>query len=151
MHRRILALVAVLALGLAGVAAAAPAKKRKPKADHGTIRIAAIGQKGKTVTLAGSYHDNGVIGSGAVLLHVKSSPDSSGAMKLTVRITVFTPRGSLSGTGSALQVGTKLNKGKYTLKKGTAGLKGWKTNGTFSGSAASTGAVTLRFKGKVTK
>lgn len=152
MHRRILALVAVLALGLVGLATTAAAKRKpKAKADHGTIRAAPTSAKGKVITFAGQYGEKGPIGSGAILLHVRTSPDSSGATKDNAKITVYTKRGSLSGSGSALQVGAKLNKGKFTLKKGTGAYKGWKETGTFRGSVAGSGVLTLKFKGKVTK
>jgi hypothetical protein len=133
----VLTLVAALVLGLAAVAHAAKAQKT-----NGTAYVGVTHTEGSTVFVSGDFKDD-VLGSGAIVYQttVGTGPEPE-SIKIDARkVTIYTKKGSLSGTGSAVQTnnpdGTSvLTDGEFNLTKGTGAYKGRSLKGTFDGTYA---------------
>lgn len=159
MTRRILALVAVLALSVSGVALAAQGKKHKPKTVHtkSTIYAATLfTDKKKKLHAAGEFTDK-VLGHGSIVYQTEIVPDTAGNIVVNAdHVVLFTSKGSLSGTAkvnlhqSADGTTATLDGGTFKFAHGTAGLKGWSEKGTFTGDLKNN-VFKFNVKGTVTK
>lgn len=138
MKRLLFVLAVGLAIGIVGVAQGA-SKGRK---DSGTAYVTVIHQVGKQEIAGGDIKDK-VLGPGAILytLTVSAGPPSAPGASVTIKankVTLFTSKGTLSGTGKAVQTinadGTgNVQDGSVKLTKGTGDLKGHSLVATFSG------------------
>jgi hypothetical protein len=143
-----LSLIAVLAFGLSGVATAKPAKSTS-----GTAWVGVTHQEGSDVYVSGDFKDS-LLGRGAIVYVVQAAagPEPSSVVVEAKRITIYTKRGSLTGTGQATQTlypdgSTSVSDGTFKLKKGTGAYKGHKFTGTFAGPFAD-GVYTFDYTGK---
>lgn len=138
--RMLLLLVAVLAVGTAGVA---PAKTGKPaKQTSGVAYVGITHSEGDEVFVSGDFNDE-LLGRGAIVYRTQLStgPEPSTIVIEATKITIYTKKGSLSGKGQATQTlnpdGTgTLTDGSFKLKKGTGKYKGHKLIGTLEGTYA---------------
>ena len=138
MKRLLFVLALTSAIGVAGVAQGA-SKGRK---DSGTVHVAIVYPSGKQQIAAGDVKDK-LLGTGAIIYQVTitAGPPQAVGTAVTVKankITVFTSKGTLSGTGQAVQTvnadGTgNVQNGTFKLTKGTGNQKGHSLTGTFSG------------------
>jgi hypothetical protein len=148
--RRLILLAAVLCLGASSAAfAATTGKSRK---SGGVIHAAITHQEGSDLYVAGDFKDK-ILGRGALVYLTKVTTDpATGSFLIKARkITIYTTKGSLSGTGQATQTNTADGKttvsdGTYKLTKGTGKLKGHKMRGKFSG-ALNEGVYTFTYSG----
>ena len=121
------------------------------RADSGTAWLSANHSAGGLLIVSGDVKDK-LLGNGAIVYRVKASPDSTGSVKVTSKsVTLFTDKGSLSGTGSATQTAAPdgtvtVSDGKVNLTKGTGALKGHSLVATFSGPFKD-GVYTFTYKG----
>jgi hypothetical protein len=155
MLRKLLAVLAVLALSITGVALAA---KTKPKAkkDSGTAWAGVNHQEGKTLVISGDIKDK-LLGRGAIVYFTKVGGSTTpGTVHVVARkITIYTAKGSLAGSGSGDQVintdGTVggVKNGKFKLTKGTQKFKGHSIKGgTFTADYDNgSGVYTFHYKG----
>jgi hypothetical protein len=145
--KRIMVLGALLLLGaLASVAQAATKK------DSGTAWVSVTHSEGSDLYVAGDIKDK-VLGRGAIVyITTVSSGDQPTSVLVTARkITIYTPKGTLVGTGQATQNNNPdgsvtVTDGTFNLTKGTGKLKGHKLKGTFSGTY-SEGVYTFTYSG----
>jgi len=132
--RRVLSATLLLALVVVSAAAAAGGARK----DSGTAWLSANHMEGGLVVVSGDIKSK-VLGRGALVYRVKATGDANGSIKVTSNsVTVYTPAGSLSGTGFATQTtdaagNTMVTDGHITLNKGTGKLKGHSLTATFSG------------------
>jgi hypothetical protein len=140
MHKLIAPLVA-LALIATGVASAA-APRHKAKRTSGVI-FASLTHSGA----GGLFYADGdlkdkLLGRGAIIFRVRASADTGDtAVVRSKSVTIYTTRGSLRGTGRAVQTsqGTgpdataTVRDGEFSLTKGTGAYRGHTLKGTFSG------------------
>ncbi len=122
-----------------------------------------VGQAPKPSSLvydAGFIQDK-VLGQGAVTFVTKAIASPAGAITIKSKpVTIYTPNGSLSGTGSGILTITNQPKpgdavvtgGKLVLNHGTGRLAGHSLRATFSGTGNIGGAnipdsYTFRYKG----
>jgi hypothetical protein len=143
-----LSLIAVLAFGLSGIAAAKPAKTTS-----GTAWVGVTHTEGSDVYVAGDFKDS-LLGRGVIVYVVQAAtgPEPSSVVVQAKRITLYTKRGSLTGTGQATQTlypdgSTSVSDGTFKLKKGTGAYKGHKFTGTFAGPYAD-GVYTFDYDAK---
>jgi hypothetical protein len=148
--------VVIAAVGFAGSAIGAAGG-----AGRQTSGTAYVGQAPKPSSLVydSGFNYDKVLGPGAVTFVIKALPGGTTgtiAVKAEV-VTLWTPRGSLSGTGSAILTITNtpkpgdatLSNGKLLLNHGTGGFAGHSLTATFTG----TGSINLpnqyvfRYKG----
>jgi hypothetical protein len=149
--------VAIASLGIAGSAIGASGGGTR---DSGIAYVAQAEKPGKVVYDAGFVHDK-VLGNGAVTFVTKPLVSPTGAITIKSKpVTIYTPKGSLSGTGSATLTITNKPKpgdgtvtdGKLLLNHGTGRLAGHSLRGTFSGTGNIGGAnvpdfYTFHYKG----
>jgi hypothetical protein len=130
--------VAIASLGIVGSAIGASGGTR----DSGIAYVAQAPKPGKLVYDAGFVHDK-VLGSGAVTFVTKPLVSPSGQITIKSKpVTIYTPKGSLSGTGSGILTITNKPKpgdatvthGKLVLNHGTGRLAGHSLRATFSGT-----------------
>jgi hypothetical protein len=140
---------ALIAVGAGTVGAAAHSSSKSVK---GKAWVAVTHQVGSTLFIAGNTADN-VFGNGATT-YVSKTRSSMGAVTVTAKtVTLFTSKGSLTGTGSATVTPTSattatVTNGKLKLTKGTGSLKGHSFIGTFTGSGNPTSSEYLfNYKG----
>jgi hypothetical protein len=144
-----LSLIAVLAFGLSGIAAAKPAKSTS-----GVIYASANHQEGTDIYVSGDFKDK-LLGRGAIVYVVQaSSGPTPGSVLVTAdKITIYTTKGSLKGTGQATQTfnadGTAtISDGTFKLTKGTGAYKGHTLKGTFTGTYGTDFIFTFNYTGK---
>jgi hypothetical protein len=133
--KRIVVLLGILALSVTGVAFGAS----KAKKTSGIAYAGITHSEGKDLYVSGDIKDK-ILGRGAIVYvtNVGNTSDP-GTFKVTAkRVTIYTPKGSLSGTGSALQTfnqdgTTNVHDGVFSLTKGTGKLKGHSLKGKFAG------------------
>ncbi len=156
MSRRIRALVAgaaVLATVVtvavsAGVGGAASGGR----AAHGVAYVAVTHKVGNTYYAAGNTSTN-VLGSGAVAYKINvGTGATTGTIKITANLTLFTKTGALSGSSSGTETvgasGSSTQKGTLHLTHGSGGQRGHSLIGTFTGTGASaTGPFVYHVKG----
>ncbi len=145
--RKFLVLIAVLVVSVSGVALAKPARDTSGVVYAGVTHV-----EGSDVYVAGDFKDE-ILGRGAIVYvtEVQTGPQPSSVLIEAKRITIYTKRGSLSGTGQATQTfnadGTStVSDGSFKLTKGTGKLKGHKLQGTFEGPFAD-GVYTFNYTG----
>jgi hypothetical protein len=146
MKRLFLLAAAVLCLTAASVAQAATKK------DSGTAWVGVTHSEGSDLYVGGDIKDK-ILGRGAIVYvtALTSGPEPSTVVISAKKITVYTPKGTLVGTGKATQTnnpdGTAtLSDGTFNLTKGTGKLKGHKLKGTFTGTFTD-GVYTLSYSG----
>src|SRR3954469_17149756 len=121
--KKLLVVLVVLATSLIGVSQAATS----PKQTSGVAYVNATHGEGPSLYVAGDVKDK-LFRRGAILFVTTGKPrpsngDGSIVIDVTAkRVTVFTTRGTLTGTGSGVQTfnqdGTTYIIGKFTLSKG---------------------------------
>jgi hypothetical protein len=146
--RKLLLLIAVLVVSVSSTALAAPARDTS-----GVAYVGVTHQEGTDVYVSGDFKDK-ILGRGAIVYVVEAAagPEPSTVVIQAKRITIYTKRGSLSGTGQATQTfypdgSTSVSDGSFKLKKGTEALKGHKLTGTFAGPFAD-GVYTFNYTAK---
>ena len=133
--KKLLILISVLALTLCGVAGAATnGKKTSGIAYAGITHV-----EGNDLFVSGDIKDK-VLGRGAIVYITRvSAGNDPGTYKVDAkRITIYTTKGTLAGTGSGLETihddgSADVSDGKFNLTKGTGAYKGHTFKGTFSG------------------
>ena len=132
--RKLLLLVAVLVVSVAGVALGKPARDTSGVVYAGVTHI-----EGSDVYVAGDFKDE-ILGRGAIVYvtEVQTGPEVGTVLVTARKITIYTKRGSLSGSGEATQTinpdgSGSVTDGSFKLTKGTGKLKGHKLKGTFEG------------------
>jgi hypothetical protein len=140
MHKLIAPLVA-LALTATGVASAA-APRHKAKRTSGVIFASLTHSGAGGLFYADGDFKDKLLGRGAIIYRVRAGAGSQNSVTITSkRVTIYTTRGSLRGTGRAVQTsqGTgsdataTVRDGKFSLTKGTGAYRGHTFKGTFSG------------------
>ena len=148
--KKLIAVLAMLTLALSGVATAAT--RHKAKATSGVAYAGVTHSEGKDLYVSGDFVDK-VLGHGGIVYVTNvSNTDQPGEYFVKAkRITIYTLKGSLSGTGSATQVfhedgSVDVKNGKFLLNKGTGKYKGHTFKGTFSGPQSAQGLYTFTYK-----
>ena len=125
---------ALLALLVSGVALGAA-----PRKGSGVVYASVTHAEGKDLYVSGDFTDK-ILGRGAIvyITNVSNGPQQGSVLVKAKKITIYTARGTLTGTGSATQTTAADNKvtvsdGQFSLTKGTGDLKGRTYTGTFSG------------------
>jgi hypothetical protein len=143
----VLLVAALLAVSLSGVALAKPGK-----GTSGVIYASANHTEGSDLYVSGDFNDT-LLGRGAIVYVVQASsgPEPNSVLVKADKITVFTTRGSLTGTGQAIQTfnpdgSSTVSGGTFKLKKGTGDYKGHKLTGTFDGTFIN-GVYTFNYVG----
>ena len=146
--KKLLILISVIALAVSGVAVAGTKGKRTSGVAHAGVTHA----EGNDLYVAGDFKDK-LLGRGAIVYVTNvSAADQPGVYDIKAkRITIFTTRGSLTGTGSGTQTihadgTTDVSNGKFNLTRGTGKLKGHSLKGTFSGPQEN-GVYTFSYTG----
>jgi hypothetical protein len=133
--KRLLVALTLLALSVSGVAMAAGSKGKKTS---GVVYAGATHAESQLLFVAGDINDK-LLGRGAIVYITKLRADQPGTFVITAKkITIYTSKGSLTGTGKATQVtadngDTKVKNGTFKLTKGTGAYKGHTLNGKFGG------------------
>ena len=132
--RKLLVLGAVFVVTVAGVALAKPARDTSGVVYAGFTHI-----EGSDVYVSGDFKDK-ILGRGAIVYvtQVQTGPEVGTVLVEARKITIYTKRGSLSGSGQATQTiyadgNGAVTDGTFKLTKGTGKLKGHKLKGTFEG------------------
>lgn len=148
--KRLIVLAAVLCLGVTGVAPAATASKARK--DSGTVWAGITHNEGSDLYVAGDLKDK-ILGRAAIVYITTVQPgQAAGSVLIKAhKITIYTPAGSLTGTGQATQNTapdgtTTVTDGTFKLLKGAGKLKGHSLRGTFSGTYAD-GVYTFKYSG----
>lgn len=138
---------AAIALGATAVGARSVARR-----DSGVI-YATIVHQAAGLEYAAGYANDKLFGPIAVTYVVKIGPGKPGTFLIKAkRVTLYTARGSISGTGSGIQTPTPNNifvsDGKMSLTRGAGNQAGHSFTGTFSGPYDNTTmAYTFHYKG----
>ncbi len=149
--------VVITGLGFAGSAIGAAGGGTPTR---GTVYVGQAPKPGSVVYDAGFIYDR-VLGQGAVTFVTKPLVSATGAITIKSKpVTIYTPNGSLSGTGSGRLMITNKPKpgdatvtdGKLLLNHGTGRLAGHSLRATFSGTGNIGGpgipdSYTFRYKG----
>lgn len=141
-------LIAVLTFGVSGIAAAKPAQSTS-----GVIYASANHTEGTDLYVSGDLKDT-LLGRGAIVyvVQAETGPTPGSVLVKADKITIFTTKGSLTGTGQATQTfnpdGTStISDGTYKLTKGTGAYKGHTLKGSFTGTFTE-GVYTFNYTGK---
>src|SRR6476469_1839593 len=104
--KKLLAVLAIMALALSGAAVAgAKGSKAKAKATSGVAYAGVTHAEGKDLYVSGDFVDKLLGHGGIVYVTNVSNGDQQGEFKVAAkRITIYTTKGSLTGKGSATQV-----------------------------------------------
>ncbi|HEU4976710.1 MAG TPA: hypothetical protein VFT50_16570 [Baekduia sp.] len=149
--RTIIRTVVVAALVAALAAVTTTAGAAGARKDHGTAWLG-INHAAGGLQIASGDIDSALFGHGAIVYRVTALPAPNGTFKVTSKsVTLFTTRGTLSGTGSATQTlnpdGTgTVTDGHIKLTKGTGKLRGHSFVATFSGPLQD-GVYTFTYQG----
>ncbi len=142
-------LVAAAVVGVSGVAVAKPARSTS-----GVIYASANHVEGTDLYVSGDFKDK-LLGRGAIVYIVQaSSGPAPGSVLVTAnKITIYTTKGSLTGTGQATQTfntdGTAtISDGTFKLTKGTGAYEGHTLKGTFTGTQGTDFVYTFNYTGK---
>ena len=134
MRKPLFAAVAVLAVGLSGLANAAT----KAQHTHGVAWVGLTHTEGNSLYISGDFKD-AKLGRGAIVYVTRVSGSSKpGTVHVVARsVIIYTAAGSLKGTGAADEAITAstvtVKNGTFSLTKGTGAYKGHTFTGTFSG------------------
>jgi hypothetical protein len=135
--KRLLILISILALSVSGVALGAA--KGKGKKTSGVAYAGISHVEGKDVYVSGDFKDKRLGRGGIVFLTNVSSTSTAGEYHVGAKkITLYTTRGSFTGSGQATQVihddgSSDVKDGVFSLPKGTGAYKGHRLTGKFSG------------------
>jgi hypothetical protein len=142
--------------GLVAIGQALGATATAGKRTRGTAWVGQAPKPGSLVFSAGFVKDS-VLGNGAVTFTTKPIPGAHGTIKIDSKlVTIWTAKGSLSGTGTAtLTVTNKPNVGDDTvsggrllLTRGTGEMAGHSVRATFSGGGnLNTGRYVFKYAG----
>jgi hypothetical protein len=142
-----LLLVPALILAISAVAFAAQGQKTS-----GVVYAGVTHSEGDDLYVSGDFKDK-LLGRGAIVYVTRISSPVPGTIHVTARkITIYTPRGSLTGKGEADETlnpdgtGTVSN-GVFNLTKGTGKYKDHTFAGKFDGDYAD-GVYTFNYTGK---
>ena len=142
-------LVATVVVGVSGVAIAKPARSTS-----GVIYASGNHVEGTDLYVSGDFKDK-LLGRGAIVyvVQVASGPEPGSVLVKADKITIYTKKGSLTGTGQATQTfnadGTAtISDGTFKLTKGTGAYKGHKLKGTFTGTQGTDFIFTFNYTGK---
>lgn len=143
-------------IGLAAVAAIAvptTALGAASRSTSGTVWAHITHTSAGFLYVSGDISDK-VLGKGAIVYLTKPSGQSNGSILVkATKITIFTPGGSLTGSGQATQTITgntsTVSNGTFSLTKGTGTLRGKTLKGTFQGTQDNEGVYTFKYKGKL--
>lgn len=147
--RKLIMLVAVLTLAVAGTALAA---KPKARATSGTAWVGVSHQSGGFSYISGDVKDK-VFGRAAISYKTKINASTSGIRVVSPEVVLFTSKGSFVGTGSGdVKVNSDgsqtVSNGVVTFKRGTGQLKGHTGSLKFGGKYdPKTGIYTFKYKG----
>jgi ABC-type Zn uptake system ZnuABC Zn-binding protein ZnuA len=142
--------LAATALALAGISSSV-ATGAAARSDSGTAWLGVTHSEGKILVVAGDFKDK-ILGKGAVVYRITASAATPGTYDITSKdITLYTKKGSLSGTGSATETidsagNSTVSNGHIKLNKGTGKLKGHSLVATFSGPLQN-GVYTFTYQG----
>jgi len=131
--RKLPVFLILLTFGISSVAIAASGRKTS-----GVAYATVTHRVGQESYVSGDLKDK-ILGAGAIVYRVRISQGSEqGTLEIKARkVTIYTDRGSLSGTGKATQTiageSVKVSNGTFTLTKGTGDLKGHRMTGKFAG------------------
>jgi hypothetical protein len=108
----------------------------------GVVYASVTHAEGSDLYVSGDFKDKLLGRGGIVYITRVSAGAQQGSFAVKARkITIYTPSGSLSGTGSATQTITAdtvtVTGGRFKLTKGTGKLKGHRMTGTFGGDQTS--------------
>jgi hypothetical protein len=133
--KRLLILISVMALAFSGVAVGAT----KGKKTSGIAYAGVTHAEGNDLYVSGDIKDK-ILGRGAIVYITNvTQGEEKGTFNVEAKkITIYTPKGTLTGKGSGVQTihedgSTDVSDGKFNLTKGTGKLKGHTLKGTFSG------------------
>ena len=124
-----------------------------PRAPAASSTPAPINQEGTDLYVSGDLKDK-LLGRGAIVyVQAESGPTPGSVLVKADKITIFTTKGSLTGTGQAIQTfnpdGTAtISDGTFKLTKGTGAYKGHKLTGTFTGTFGTDFIYTFNYTGK---
>jgi hypothetical protein len=148
--RSFAAIVSILTIGLTAAFVAGAGAKTTGKKDSGTSYAAIDRTVGKTEYVSGYTLDK-LFGKIAATYVTTVTTGTNGTTTVTGKnVTLFTAKGSLTGTGTAtLNLATgAISNGKLVLTHGTGGLKGHSFKGTFTGTSnLAKGTFTFHYKG----
>lgn len=124
----------------------------KGKKDSGVAYAGVTHVEGDDLYVSGDIKDK-ILGRGAIVYITRvSAGQQQGTYEVKARkITIYTPKGTLTGSGSGLQTfhedgSSEVSDGKFSLTKGTGKLKGHTYKGTFSGPLKD-GVYTFTYSG----
>ncbi len=144
----LIALAVVVAVGLSTVAHAG-----KAKGTAGTVYAGVTHAEGKDLYVSGDLKDD-LLGRGAIVYVTRvGGSDEPGSFLVKARkLTIYTTKGTLTGTGEATQTlhedgSTTVTDGTFDLTKGTGKYKGHTLKGTFDGTY-SDGVYKFDYEGK---
>lgn len=146
--KRLLILICAMALCVSGVALGAT----KGKKTSGVAYAGVTHAEGKDLYVSGDFKDKLLGHGGIVYITRVTSGQQPGEYKVDAKkITIYTEKGSLTGTGSATQVfhddnTVEVKDGKFNLTKGTGKYKGHTFKGTFAGPQSAQGLYTFTYK-----
>ena len=142
-------LAAAVVVGVSGAATAKPAQSTS-----GVIYASGNHVEGTDLYVSGDFKDK-LLGRGAIVYVVQaaSGPEPGSVLVKADKITIYTTKGSLTGTGQATQTfnadGTAtISDGTFKLTKGTGAYKGHKLKGTFTGTQGTDFIFTFNYTGK---
>ena len=128
-------LMAAVVVGVSGLAVAGQGQRTS-----GVAYVGVTHTEGSDVYVSGDFKDR-LLGRGAIVYVTRlASGDQPATVRINVRrATIYTKRGSLSGTGQALQTfnpdGTgTISDGSFRLTKGTGAYRGHSLIGTLRGT-----------------
>ena len=138
-----------------GVSATATAKPAKPaKSTSGVIYASGNHVEGTDLYVSGDFKDK-LLGRGAIVYIVQASsgPEPGSVLVKAEKITIYTTKGSLTGTGQATLTynpdGTAtVSDGTFKLTKGTGAYKGHTLKGTFTGTQGTDFIFIFNYTGK---
>ena len=141
-------LMVAVAVAVPAVAVAKPAQSTS-----GVVYAGITHSEGSDLYVSGDLKDK-LLGRGAIVyvVQAEAGPTPDSALVTADKITIFTTKGSLTGTGQATQTnntdGTAtVSDGTFKLTKGTGAYKGHKLKGTFAGTYTD-GVYTFNYSGK---
>jgi hypothetical protein len=146
--RSLATIASILTIGLLSAFVAGAGAKTTGKKDSGTVYASVVHTAGSTEYVAGYTFDK-LFGRTATTYVTSVSPGATGSINVTgKRVTLYTAKGTLWGSGSATQntVTGAITGGKLNLSHGTGALKGHTFKGTFTGTFAG-GVYTFHYKG----
>jgi len=132
--RKLLLLIVVFTVGVSTVAVAAPSQKTS-----GTVYAGVTHAEGDDLYVSGDFKDK-ILGRGAIVYvtTVDASTEPGSFLVEARKITIYTRKGTLTGSGEAIQTynpdgTTSVADGTFSLTKGTGAYKGHELKGKFEG------------------